>query len=142
MSSKNGVGVWSRNKTFNLIESIERYPGLWNCTMEFRDRDKKTEVMKEIAASLGVDEAEMNRKWHNLRCQMNAEIRKKKKKLRNGENTITWQSSWEYFDALLFVIKDQETSSNVEVLKRILRNNGIIINNFAIFRTNHIKNLK
>ena len=34
--------------------------------------------MKEIPQVLNVSEAEITRKWHNLLCQMNNEIRKMK----------------------------------------------------------------
>ena len=63
----------------NLIQQYERYPELWNVALkEYRDKEKKAIAVKEISENLSVCESEITRKWHNLQCKMNNEIRKMK----------------------------------------------------------------
>ncbi|XP_064109921.1 uncharacterized protein LOC135217846 [Macrobrachium nipponense] len=98
-----------------LIQHYERFPELCNVALkEYRDKEKKAVAVKEISELLNVSEAEIARKWHNLRCQMNNEIRKMKvKKSGMSADDVLVKSKWEYFDALHFMIgcvKPQETT--------------------------------
>ncbi|KAG7162443.1 putative Alcohol dehydrogenase transcription factor Myb/SANT-like-containing protein 33, partial [Homarus americanus] len=73
--------------------------------MEYRNKDKQANAIKEIAEILNIPESEITRKWHNLRCQMNNEMRKlKKKKSGIGADDVILKSTWEFFDALHFMI--------------------------------------
>lgn len=72
--------VWDKQKTYQLIELIESFPGLWNCSLkEYRDKQLKAKCLETIAQTMGISAAEVGRKFHNLRCQMNGELRKIKK---------------------------------------------------------------
>ncbi|CAH1979148.1 unnamed protein product [Acanthoscelides obtectus] len=84
---------WDKESTLKLIEMYEAHPELWNCILkEYRDRDKKAQAIKNIADQLKITEAEVGRKWHNLRCQMNSEIRKiKKTKSGHGTDDRLWK---------------------------------------------------
>ena len=93
---------WDHDNTIKLIEQFEMRPELWNCILkEYRNREKKANSLKEIATLFGIEEVEINRKWHNLRCQLNAEQRKiKKKKSGAGTSETAVKSNWEYFDSM------------------------------------------
>ncbi|KAG7167605.1 putative Alcohol dehydrogenase transcription factor Myb/SANT-like-containing protein 27, partial [Homarus americanus] len=79
--SSNERWKWDSDKTMLLIQQYERFPELWNVSlMEYRKKEKKTNAIKEIAEILNLPESEITRKWHNLLCQMNSEMRKLKKK--------------------------------------------------------------
>ena len=113
---------WDSSKTMLLIENYERYPELWNISLkEYRDRERKAIAVKKISEVLDVPESEILRKWHNLRCQMNNEIRKMKtKKSGMGADEVQIKSKWEYFDALHFMIgytKPQVTTASNMVRK-------------------------
>ncbi|XP_064103424.1 uncharacterized protein LOC135213375 [Macrobrachium nipponense] len=106
---------WDSTQTTLLIQHYERFPELWNVALkEYRDKEKKAVAVKEISELFNVSEAEIARKWHNLRCQMNNEIRKMKvKKSGMGADDVLVKSKWEYFDVLHFMIgsvKPQETA--------------------------------
>ncbi|XP_064079515.1 uncharacterized protein LOC135196604 [Macrobrachium nipponense] len=107
---------WDSTQTKLLIQHYERFPELWNVALkEYRDKEKKAVAVKEIPELLNVSEAEIARRWHNLRCQMNNEIRKMKvKKSGMGADDVLVKSKWEYFDAFHFMIgcvKPQETTT-------------------------------
>lgn len=73
--------VWDKQKTYKLIELLESSPELWNCILkEYRDRQLKVKCMGKIAQELEISSAEVGRKLHNLRFQMNSELRKIKNK--------------------------------------------------------------
>lgn len=69
--------MWNKQKTYPIIELLESNPALWNCTLkEYRDRQLKAKCMETIARKLEIGSAEVGRKLHNLRCQINSELRK------------------------------------------------------------------
>lgn len=76
------LGYWTKIKTKELIEMLQASPELWDTTCKFyKDRVKKNSATTNIAEHFGVSAAEITRKLHNLRTQMNNEIRKIKKKI-------------------------------------------------------------
>lgn len=100
------LSYWSKEKTKELIEMLQASPELWDTTSKFyKDRVKKNSATATMAEHFGVSTAEITRKLHNLRTQMNNEIRKiKKKKSGDGVNDVVFTSNWEFFDALKFLI--------------------------------------
>nr|CAH7722544.1 unnamed protein product [Callosobruchus chinensis] len=68
---------WTREDTCLLIENFELYPELWNVhTAEFKDRIKKQNALQTLADLFNTSTAEIQRKLHNLRTQVNQEWRK------------------------------------------------------------------
>nr|CAH7745742.1 unnamed protein product [Callosobruchus chinensis] len=62
----------TREDTCLLIENFELYPGLWNVyTTEFKDRIKKQNALQKLADLFSTSTAEIQRKLHNLRTQVN-----------------------------------------------------------------------
>lgn len=118
--------VWSKEETYSLIESIQECPELWNVkAKEYRDRNKKQKALKNLAEKYDTTEAEIQRKLHNLRTQFNQEIKKvKKRKSGDGVDDL-YKSSWEYFDALKFLMLNEsssaETADNLTVSKRTIQ---------------------
>lgn len=103
--------VWSKDKTKQLIELYQSYPPLWNFNLkEYRDRREKAKCIESIAQILGVGDREVSRKLHNLRCQMNGEVRKlKNRKVIEGDEDSK-KTAWEYFDSLKFIIGVTQTT--------------------------------
>ncbi|CAH2006592.1 unnamed protein product [Acanthoscelides obtectus] len=101
---------WDKESTLKLIEMYEAHPELWNCILkEYRDRDKKAQAIKNIADQLKTTEAEVEEKWHNLRCQMNSEIRKiKKTKSGDGTDDRLWKSK---FSGGVSITKHRKTNN-------------------------------
>jgi len=93
--------LWDKNKTYKSIELRESSSEPWNCTLkEYRDRQLKAKRMEEeaVAQVLEVNATEVGKKLHNLRCQMNSELRKiKNKKSGRGAHDVV---NREFFDAL------------------------------------------
>nr|CAH7756583.1 unnamed protein product [Callosobruchus chinensis] len=68
---------WTREDTCLLIENFELYPELWNVhSAEFKDRIKKQHALQKLADLFNTSTAEIQRKLHNLRTQVNQEWRK------------------------------------------------------------------
>lgn len=96
--------MWDKQKTYKLIELIESSPGLWNCSLkEYRDRQLKAKCMETIAQTMEISVTEVGRKFHNLRCQLNSELRKIKNKKSGAGADEIMKSSWEFFDSLKFM---------------------------------------
>lgn len=109
---------WTRDKTIELIEMLESYPELWDNTHKtYRDRIKKQAATMNMATHFSVTFAEITRKLHNLRTQMNNEMRKiKKKKSGDGVDDVVFTSNWEFFNSLKFLIGGatcSDTQSNL-----------------------------
>ncbi|CAI6353541.1 unnamed protein product [Macrosiphum euphorbiae] len=76
--------------------------------------------MEIIAQKLEITSAEVGRKLHNLRCQMNSELRKiKNKKSGAGADEIV-KSSWEFFDSLKFMTGISECVKTVGTVPNAL----------------------
>ncbi|XP_022168723.1 uncharacterized protein LOC111032630 [Myzus persicae] len=113
--------VWDKQKTYKLIELLESSPELWNCTLkEYRDRQLKAKCMEKIAQKLEISSAEVGRKLHNLRCQMNSELRKIKNKKSGAGADETVKSSWEFFDSLKFMTGISECVKTVGTVPNAL----------------------
>ncbi|KAJ8958625.1 hypothetical protein NQ318_016349 [Aromia moschata] len=79
----------------------------------YRDRVKKQKALKFIAEKFDATEAEIQRKLHNLRTQENQEWNKMKKRKSGQGTNDTYNSSWEYFESLKFLV-DQNMTSGTE----------------------------
>ncbi|KAK3857925.1 hypothetical protein Pcinc_035851 [Petrolisthes cinctipes] len=103
---------WDNDETMSLIQQYERFPELWNVSLiQYRNKEKKPSAIKEIAKTLNIPESEITRKWHNLRCQMNSETKKiKKKKSVLGTDDVTVKSMWEFYDAVHLMIRGCNTT--------------------------------
>nr|CAH7726861.1 unnamed protein product [Callosobruchus chinensis] len=78
---------WAREDTYLLIENFDLYPELWNeHTAEFKDRIKKRNALQKFGDLFNASTAEIQRKLHNLRTQVNQEWRRIQKK-KSGQMT-------------------------------------------------------
>lgn len=137
-SSKHVAYKWDTKKTSELIQHLEMYPELWNCNLkEYRDRFKKDRALKIISETLQVSVPEINRKFHNLRCQMNSEIRKmnkRKKKSGDGATDDSMHTSqWEYFERLKFLIGIYKSTKSIgtSVRRRFLITIYLVLNMYV-----------
>lgn len=109
--------IWTREETKLLIERVEEMPELWNISGQTnKDRVKKTAAIESLAEQFHIDSAEINRKLHNLRTQLNNELRKMRQKKSGQGADETYKSSWEYFEMIKFMIPENklnETHSNL-----------------------------
>jgi hypothetical protein len=74
--------VWTTEKTKSLIEMLEESPELWDTSSPlYGDRPKKNVAVGKFAEHFQIPHVEITKKLHNLRTQMNNEVRKIKKKI-------------------------------------------------------------
>lgn len=108
--------TWSRKEIFSLIAQWEHHPELWDMkNKNFRNKIKKQKLIAELASKFNVDESEINRKLHNLRTQFHQELRKIARRqgdVLNGNGT--YQSSWEFFNAMCFIRGDFSYSKSLD----------------------------
>ncbi|RZF46836.1 hypothetical protein LSTR_LSTR008068 [Laodelphax striatellus] len=107
---------WSKEETERLIYRIESIPELWDVNHEhYKDRNKKRRAIATLADEFNAECTEVTRKLHNLRTQLNSELRKLRKRKRRNENDDSIKSGWQFFEALSFMIPStrfDETSIN------------------------------
>ncbi|KAJ0180393.1 hypothetical protein K1T71_003797 [Dendrolimus kikuchii] len=100
---------WTSENTMKLIETMEKdCKELWDIKNPvYRNRIAKQRKLEFLADMFGTTSEEISRKIHNLRTQFNNELRKiKRRQLSTGEGTVVGGSSWEYFDALTFLLRE------------------------------------
>lgn len=114
--SKRDRMYWSSENTMKLIEMFERdCKELWdNKHPSNKDRSARQAKHEYLANAFGTTAEEISRKLHNLRTQFNNELRKIKRKQAGGECS-TGSSGWEYFDALLFLMREPPVDPNDSV---------------------------
>ena len=102
--------VWEKHEILRLIERYQQHEILWNSKIpQYKNRGLKQESLGNLAKEFDTPVSEIQRKVHNLRCQLNSEVKKlKRRKLEGAEDM---KSSWEYFEPLLFILS---VSSNEE----------------------------
>ena len=96
--------IWEREKVYKLIELVEARPELWDCSLKaYKNRNLKNKIHESIAQTLNLTANLVAKKIHNLRCQLNTELRKiKSKKCGAGTNEI-YSPKWEYFESVKFM---------------------------------------
>ncbi|KAL1516657.1 hypothetical protein ABEB36_000540 [Hypothenemus hampei] len=110
------IKCWSEEETFSLISYWKMYPELWNVNnINYRNRAKKENALKELAAKFDTIESEISRKLHNLRTQFHQGKRRKKTNKDGDEYQITWK----FYDAMKFISNDHSTSGNFEPPKQM-----------------------
>lgn len=93
---------WDGNQTSELLLKYINTPELWDKTLiEFKDRNRKAASLRKMAKYFSTDEGEIIRKLHNLRCQMNQQMRRMKKCKQEGKVFCT---TWQYFDVMKLTI--------------------------------------
>lgn len=102
---------WSKSDVFTLISQWQLYPELWDAkNIFFRNRNKKKNALKDIATILNTTEHEISRKLHILRTQFHNEIRRKQIKKIDNEVGENYQTTWEYFDPMKFILPCDDTN--------------------------------
>ncbi|KOX74746.1 hypothetical protein WN51_14684, partial [Melipona quadrifasciata] len=98
--------VWSKSEIIELISLYEEKSVLWNTKdIQYRNRETKAKIFKEFALHFSCSVEEIQRKIHNLRNQMSQELRKVRKKPKNGSGTNGLIcSNWSYFKAMRFLV--------------------------------------
>ncbi|XP_014287230.1 uncharacterized protein [Halyomorpha halys] len=111
---KNSHKVWSKRDILQLIDKYRQNEVLWNTRLpEYKNRTLKQEGLKELALFFETPISEIQRKLHNLRCQLNSEV----KKLRRRSDCASvgdLKSSWEYFDHLVFLLSASSIEDQME----------------------------
>ncbi|XP_013182047.1 PREDICTED: uncharacterized protein LOC106128285 [Papilio xuthus] len=96
---------WNTESTMKLIETMEKEcKELWDVKHPAnKDRAARQARMEYLAGIFDTTLEEISRKIHNLRSQFNNEVRKIRK--RTGGLVAAGISSWDYFDALSFLLR-------------------------------------
>lgn len=101
--------TWTSDTTMRLIEVLEKdCRELWDVKHPLnRDRLTRQSKHEYLACMFGTTAEEINRKIHNLRTQLNNELRKiKRRQTSLCSDTGAGGSGWEYFDALSFLVRE------------------------------------
>lgn len=102
LCNKNVENVWDRNKTLKLMELFKSRPILFVKRIRKKEQRPTAKAIGKIVKSLEISVVEVNRKLHNLRCQLKFWDKKNKKK-KSGNGVDDPKSAWEYFDTLNFM---------------------------------------
>ncbi|RVE54830.1 hypothetical protein evm_000597 [Chilo suppressalis] len=100
--------IWTSENTNKLIEALEKEcKELWDAKHPLHKHRWARQAKHEYLASMfGTTSEEITRKIHNLRTQLNNELRKiRRRQSGGGEGTSAGGSGWEYFDALSFLMR-------------------------------------
>ncbi|XP_052750656.1 uncharacterized protein LOC113517415 isoform X1 [Galleria mellonella] len=102
--------LWNTENTMKLIETLENdCKELWDPKHpQNKDRNARYAKHEYLAKMFNTTVEEITRKIHNLRTQLNNEIRKIKRRQTTsftGEGSLQGGSGWEYFDALSFLMR-------------------------------------
>lgn len=102
--------TWNSDNTMRLIEVLEKdCRELWDVKHPL-NRDRMTRQAKHeyLACMFGTTAEEISRKIHNLRTQLNNELRKIKRRQSSSvcSEGGAGGSGWEYFDALSFLLRE------------------------------------
>ncbi|XP_045781961.1 uncharacterized protein LOC123878688 [Maniola jurtina] len=99
---------WTSEKTIKLIETFENEcRELWDPKHVLnKDRSARQAKLEYLAGVFGTNSEEISRKLHNLRTQFNNELRKIKRRASGGESSSGVSSGWEYFESLLFLLRE------------------------------------
>lgn len=102
---------WTSENTIKLIKILEKdCKELWDVKNPLnKDRCARQERLEYLADQFGTTSEEISRKIHNLRTQLNNELRKIKRRssaaASSGDPSGVGGSGWEYFDALSFLTR-------------------------------------
>nr|CAH7725331.1 unnamed protein product [Callosobruchus chinensis] len=107
---------WTREDTCLLFENFELYPELWNVHTA---GIKKQNALQKMADLFNTSTADIQRKLHNLRTQVNQEWRKiQKKKSR-------------FFVSFLLILSltklSQKSKSSADICKNVFKLHRIFI---------------
>jgi hypothetical protein len=102
--------VWRKEEIFALIEAYRSMPELWDPSNEgYKDRRRKVNAIESIARNFDTSTDEVNRKFHNLRTQLNSELRKLRRTKSDGKDR---KCTWEFFSALGFLVTSSSPPNN------------------------------
>ncbi|XP_018568535.1 uncharacterized protein LOC108908865 [Anoplophora glabripennis] len=100
---------WTNKKVFHLIEMYRDRPALWDNKHEhYKDKAKRQEEMRKIAAYLGESKEEIERKVKNLLSHFARELKKEGKSSKCG-TISSYKSKWFAYEAMMF-LKDKNKS--------------------------------
>lgn len=109
--------TWSKDETFALITEWESYPELWDIkSINYRNRSKKQNALRELAKKFETVESEISRKLHNLRTQFHQEIRRMKTKKSGDGADDAYEITWEFFNSLKFINCDHSETKTIDNL--------------------------
>lgn len=109
---------WTDEKTLTLIEMYRARPLLWDSyNPNYKNRNKRHDMLLELAEAFGVDKQEMERKIKNLQSHFQRERKKEsesKKKTGSGAEE-TYESKWFALQLMMFLAdknKPRKTKDN------------------------------
>lgn len=100
MNTKN---KWNLDDTCKLIELYRESPMLWDVTdLNYKNKFKKVDALKEIGMELGTDAKEIERKLKNLHSQYSRERRVYKTMKQSGTGRY-FRAKWFGYDLMSFL---------------------------------------
>lgn len=108
---------WSKETTLKLIEMLEINEGLWKMSSDsYRDRNKKKDQIRFMAAVLGAETTDVEKKIQNLKTQYTRESAKEKRKSSTG--ACLYKSKWYALEHLHF-LKDANKPNKIQYSVRV-----------------------
>lgn len=146
--------MWTQALSLKLIEEVHCRRELWDVlSMDYRNRNKKADALRDIGEILSVSPEEIEKKLKNLKCQFRREYKDWCSKKKSGASPVQ-KPSWFAFDAMLFLLSSQECRGsrsteganerpNAEVIfKRLLPCSADSVQNFVQVRWSVERNYK
>ncbi|XP_068894953.1 uncharacterized protein [Tenebrio molitor] len=110
--------MWTRVDTESLILHVEGLPELWDLlSADYKDKVKKTNALENLAVQFDTSAAEIKRKLHNLRTQLHNELRKLRKRKSERGSDGNYNSTWEFFETIKFMIPPGKANETWECLE-------------------------
>ncbi|XP_063863939.1 uncharacterized protein LOC135102604 [Scylla paramamosain] len=96
--------MWSTEKTLGLIELLHSSPVLWDAScVDYKNKLKKADAVREIANTLSVDESEIEKKIKALKVQFRREHLKLTSLKKSGASPKKY--AWFGYKPLLFLLQ-------------------------------------
>lgn len=123
MSSKK---KWNTEDTCKLIELYRESPILWDATnLNYKNKFKKADALKEIGIALNTDANEIDRKLKNV-CSQYSRERRSYKAMKKSGSARDFRAKWFGYDLMSFLQdknkprKSREAGFSTEIEVKII----------------------
>ncbi|KAG5873053.1 hypothetical protein JTB14_007690 [Gonioctena quinquepunctata] len=131
---------FTNEQTLTLIDLYRVRPILWDPTqMEYRNKNKRHDMMMEIAVALAIDKGDVEKKIKNLQTTFARERKKMKDSRKTGSGCEeTYASKWFAYQDMMFLADKNKprTTVDTEILEE---SNGTVHENEEFNETEEVE---
>jgi predicted transcriptional regulator len=97
---------WSNEKVLELIDAYRDFPVLWDCSLpDYKNRNKRSDALIQIALLLGTEKVEVERKIKNLLSHFSREVKREKQSVKSGGGRDSvYKSKWFAYENMMFLM--------------------------------------